>query len=497
MSFSELHRALQHQPGDAGLFGQLLSVVEKELTRNEAGEGKAATVPPDDGDQLLCDLPSSYSVVDTDHPLFIIATCPSMGRVVVARHALPCGTELIRERAILSCNRNASAVQRLQAYVTAAAGVDDHLRLQMFDFACPLEAVPAERWKALELEAEKALRGLARALGEGATIPLDRAAAACLLCIWQVNGLSSGALDCLFPLASRLEHSCAPNCTTYFVAPDTISGEHLSISYRWQHTPTADRMASLSDGYFFDCCCPLCSGPDFARSFVCPACGAGPAYPERGGSAAAQCIGMMAAAFGMGASACSMQCMWCGTAVCATSARPQCSRSLAHKGACPQSRPITCTICGTLFPADSTEVQVLESWEEEAQGSPAFQRDLPALLAQRALHWSHHLVFHAATERLLHAESIDEVETLTGYILGTFDLAHGALHSSKAEYYEFLARGYVRAGMLEKAKLALRAAYIIRWLGCGHDAPDVQRLKAALEDPCLMLVPSAPPLDPH
>lgn len=167
--------------------------------------------------------------------------------------------------------------------------------------------------------------------------------------------------------------------------PPTLQGERLSINYRWQHTPTADRRAWLAEGYLFDCCCALCSGPgvpqarsstavayrlwpfcffggvvpwinflrliplvskhtavhwsprghrtgtchcslgpgrqtDVARAFVCPACGEGPAYAAAGGSAAAQCLGVMAAAFGMGGSS-AAQCMWCGTAVCTVCAR--------------------------------------------------------------------------------------------------------------------------------------------------------------------------------
>eukprot|EP00667_Euglena_gracilis_P009767 EG_transcript_9925 len=483
MPYWDLQQALRQQPGDEALMSQLLTAVEEELRGVDTEEGQEGLAEPE---EATFDLPADqpYTLVDAGHPQFVIAACPAMGRVVIARRALRCGTELIHERAALTCPRNAGAVHRLKAYLAATAGGDSGLAAQLFDFACPSEEA-GKRWKALESDAEKALRSLAKAASEGGAAPLDRAAAARLLGVWQVNGLSSGTLDCLFPLTSRLEHSCAPNCTAYFVAPDVVSvrtscpvqkGERLSINYRWQHTPTADRRAWLAEGYLFDCCCALCSGPDVARAFVCPACGEGPAYAAAGGSAAAQCLGVMAAAFGMGGSS-AAQCMWCGTAVCTTSARPKRSRPC----------PITCSRCAQTFAAETAEVQALEGQEEEALASPAFHRAVPALLAVPALHWSHHLVVHAAAERLPHAEALEEVEALTGYILGTFDLAYGALHSGKTQYYEFLAQAYARAGAIEKARAAVRAAYIIRWLGCGRDAPETQRLREALENPSQLL----------
>ena len=71
----------------------------------------------------------------------------------------------------------------------------------------------------------------------------------------------------LFPLASKINHSCAPNCLSLFNKDEVIikavmdihSSTELTISYIDPLTKYQTRQDSLKNGYRFECCCDYCT----------------------------------------------------------------------------------------------------------------------------------------------------------------------------------------------------------------------------------------------
>ena len=70
----------------------------------------------------------------------------------------------------------------------------------------------------------------------------------------------------MYPTASRLNHSCQPNCVATFTgislqirAVETVQpGEELTISYTDLLNPSAKRKEGLREQYGFDCKCQKC-----------------------------------------------------------------------------------------------------------------------------------------------------------------------------------------------------------------------------------------------
>ena len=427
--------------------------------------------------------PGTSSVDDVARTLFSIVESETKGRIVVAQCDMAPGTEVMRDTPLLKCAHGAGAYDRLKCYVDQAADQTSAVTAA-FDLSCPLEAVPKGKWKSWQNEAQRTLKKIAANSGKEILDVLSAEDAAKLLCIWQVNGLANGPRDYLFPLASKLEHSCVPNCVAYFPNEDTITihtirsvkeGEDLSISYCWQYLPTVDRRRWLFDGYFFNCSCTICCGPDQARAFRCPACQDGVAYPAVGGSAAYGCVGVMAAAMGMGSSTEKNVCMWCGTAGCMDPP--------GEAEGYTEVQAVACSKCGIEFAADSKEASGLRSSEEEIKGTPAFQRDIEGILSEGALHWSHHLLVHAAIQQLGMADSLGDVVRLSGYVLSTYDMVFGVTYSEKVQHLDLVAKHYVQAKEWAKAKAVLRAAYVIRRLGRGESAEDSRCAKHLAQHP--------------
>ncbi|KAG1661153.1 hypothetical protein FOA52_002528 [Chlamydomonas sp. UWO 241] len=105
-------------------------------------------------------------------------------------------------------------------------------------------------------------------------------------------GLGAAAL---FALASKMEHSCAPN-VRYSIATGAIvytatahitAGQRVCASYiSGLEQPRDTRRAQLLTSKAFSCCCTRCEGPDHVRPLPCPSCGNGVALrtpPEEEG----------------------------------------------------------------------------------------------------------------------------------------------------------------------------------------------------------------------
>lgn len=76
------------------------------------------------------------------------------------------------------------------------------------------------------------------------------------------------------PLASRVNHSCVPNCVVVFDGPRLViraleavkAGEEITISYVDEHNTYGVRHVELKDRFHFDCSCPKCTLGPSARS---------------------------------------------------------------------------------------------------------------------------------------------------------------------------------------------------------------------------------------
>ena len=73
----------------------------------------------------------------------------------------------------------------------------------------------------------------------------------------------------LYLLASKFDHSCAPNCTVVFLGRELRvmaekvirQGESPRISYVNTMMDTVTRQTQLQQNWFFQCQCSLCSDP--------------------------------------------------------------------------------------------------------------------------------------------------------------------------------------------------------------------------------------------
>ena len=98
------------------------------------------------------------------------------------------------------------------------------------------------------------------------------------------GGGGGGEGFALYPVASLLNHSCAPNLARARVGPglrsaafvalrDVEAGEELQISYVCVSRPGARRRAALRAAYGFDCCCERCGvGGDEDPAPALPVC---------------------------------------------------------------------------------------------------------------------------------------------------------------------------------------------------------------------------------
>jgi len=95
----------------------------------------------------------------------------------------------------------------------------------------------------------------------------------------------------LFPVASMIEHSCAPN-SAYEVVNDKLTvtallkiakGEGISLCYIRPYQPRQERIAELKNRFHFDCTCVRCSvdmfNRDLCRAFRCKKCDDGIVTP--------------------------------------------------------------------------------------------------------------------------------------------------------------------------------------------------------------------------
>lgn len=97
----------------------------------------------------------------------------------------------------------------------------------------------------------------------------------------------------LCPVASLMNHSCAPNvgyigvwdrknscpAVRVYSEVDLRSGDELTITYVGRHVAKEERQRRLSRGYGFTCACArCCAAHDDTAVFACPACKVGRVY---------------------------------------------------------------------------------------------------------------------------------------------------------------------------------------------------------------------------
>ena len=86
--------------------------------------------------------------------------------------------------------------------------------------------------------------------------------------VFLLNSFATPGARVLFPIAARVNHSCAPNLTKHYEGFRAIvttlreveEGEELMISYLGEEVDksTSERRARLKAKYNFDCCCTMC-----------------------------------------------------------------------------------------------------------------------------------------------------------------------------------------------------------------------------------------------
>ncbi|OQR83726.1 hypothetical protein ACHHYP_14356 [Achlya hypogyna] len=244
----------------------------------------------------------------------------------------------------------------------------------------------------------------------------------------------------LFLSACLMEHNCAPNCsfttaaTTLWVTairPIAV-GEPLSIDYgNMFYRPTAERQASMLDGYGFECTCSACSSaPDLARAFRCPHCPSGVVHP-------------------------------CPTTgyVCTS-----CKQSLA-----PAQVEAVC----------AAEAALQEEFPDSLEAIEAASKEL--------LHPNHYLLFWAldalglrGAQALVH--NVEKLAVMWDRIISSMEYAVPGPHHEKTIYYDQLAQVRVITGDIAGAQAAYTKAYEISCIVSGATTPPTLALKELMDD---------------
>ncbi|KDO22835.1 hypothetical protein SPRG_11594 [Saprolegnia parasitica CBS 223.65] len=244
----------------------------------------------------------------------------------------------------------------------------------------------------------------------------------------------------LFLSACLMEHNCAPNCsfttaeTTLWVTAirDIAPNEPLSIDYgNMFYRPTAERQASMQDGYGFACHCEACSSQiDRARAFRCGHCPHGIVHPSPTAGYACQ--------------------------------------------SCHQ----------VLTPAEVDEVCRLEAALQE--NFPDTLAGIEAASAGR-LHPHHYLLFWAldalglrGAQALVH--NVSTLAAMWDRIISSMEYAVPGAHHEKTIYYDQLAQVRVITGDIAGAKAAYAKAYEISCIVSGAMTPPTLALKDLVEN---------------
>lgn len=94
-----------------------------------------------------------------------------------------------------------------------------------------------------------------------------------------VNGDPDSAYSALFPLGSKVSHSCQPNCCytskskpdrlSYYAITSIRKGDIISFSYIDTYKPTQQRREELIETKDFLCQCIKCIKPDYMSGICC------------------------------------------------------------------------------------------------------------------------------------------------------------------------------------------------------------------------------------
>ena len=98
--------------------------------------------------------------------------------------------------------------------------------------------------------------------------------------VMRLNAFEYNGGRVVFEMATRMSHSCRPNCRLEFTGQNCLcrailpikAGEELTIEYNCQHRlkPTHERRRAYAETKDFTCHCPRCAAPaDDTRQFLC------------------------------------------------------------------------------------------------------------------------------------------------------------------------------------------------------------------------------------
>lgn len=183
------------------------------------------------------------------------------GRVLVATRSFAAG-EIVLEEALTLEWAKEDPSQLVAAFLSAGPSV----QAAILDMAMPNASLESN-------ERVQGRRSLAKTLANSFEGPRVLELIETLLAISDTNAHSVGCGMALFEMASKANHSCAPNCGSstrvdgrmrYFAHRAIPKGQMISISYLsdlWQ-TSTSERRATLLKEKCFDCHCCRCDGPE-------------------------------------------------------------------------------------------------------------------------------------------------------------------------------------------------------------------------------------------
>eukprot|EP00668_Euglena_longa_P016508 GGOE01020773.1.p1 GENE.GGOE01020773.1~~GGOE01020773.1.p1 ORF type:complete len:485 (-),score=135.58 GGOE01020773.1:111-1490(-) len=310
---------------------------------------------------------------------------------------------------------------------------------RVFDLHCPMERVNHFERK----EMDDLATVVAATLPRDSPVALTPEDMVRLVVTFRDNALDGGdgTYSSLFATACRLEHSCEPNAYHYLhsrthitlraIAPIS-AGSAISIAYIPYYLPAYDRRQALSQHYYFDCKCRMCTvGLDVARAFVC---------------------------------------LHCKGVVCPVG----CSTDRFLCRDC--CRGVDAQRCTAYRQAEARLLRDLEAGTDV---------DLIALFDEQLLHRIHHLVYRAMVQRVKQAAAREHYSTvilLCEYLLQGARQVCGEYSEPLYSNYCLMGRTCLNMGRPDDAQRAFQRAYAIAEVSCGPTSDRCQHALKALKD---------------